>query len=196
MSDVKITGRSPSKVPSPLVEVATDRRTIVGNGTARFPLRAIQELHAVVHDTSLVGDGTTASPLSAQAALGFEAINGDVIPMAVGMTVAVKTANTVLRATASSQAFSEAIGLVSLGAGQTLPIRVQSAGPLELTAAQWMAVTEEGTPLVPTARYYLSTTPGLITTTPPSSSGTSLVQLGTALDSTVMILKILSPILN
>lgn len=143
-----------------------------------------------------IDEHDTALDALESAAAGFNATNGDTIPLIVGTPVAVSPVVGVRRGWALSQAQAEVVGLVLIGAAQTLQVRIQGTGPMELTAAQWIAVTDEHTALVPGARYYLSTTTGRITTTPPIAPGSCLTVLGSALTTTVLILQIAPYIVN
>lgn len=74
--------------------------------------------------------------------------------------------------------------------------RVQFAGPLTLTAAQWGAIVGNSIGpgptigLSPHTEYYLSTTPGQITSTPPSTPGEFVVPVGRALSDKTLLIRI------
>lgn len=120
----------------------------------------------------------------------FTMTNGDAVPLVPGMPVVSNTAAVLLRADASSEALSPVMGLVTVGADLTLSATVQTAGAVVLTTEQWDAVTGQVGGLQPGQRYYLDTSPGRITTTPPSAPGTSIAPIGRAASSTVLVIRI------
>ena len=58
------------------------------------------------------------------------------------------------------------------------------------------SIQEGFSALIPGSIYYLSTTPGLYTLTPPSASGTIVQEVGIAVSSTNLFVRISSPVLN
>jgi len=71
------------------------------------------------------------------------------------------------------------------GTGQML-----SSGQLTGTVSQWAAVTGNPAGLVPNAVYFLDVVLGKLTTTPPSADGQFICPIGTAISSTVFIIRI------
>lgn len=141
------------------------------------------------HDDAL--NALEAAGPSAQLAL-FSAPNGDSVILLPGMPLATAVAaGQVRRGDATSTATASILGLATTSADLTLPVVGQSDGKIELSTAQWDAVTGGSGGLVPGARYYLDVAPGMITTTPPSAPGTSVTALGRALSSTDLILHIM-----
>ncbi len=64
---------------------------------------------------------------------------------------------------------------------------IVAGGPLELSPAQWDAITGQVGGLVPGTVYYLSpTTPGIIQPTPPAAVGTFSVKIGQAITASLM----------
>jgi hypothetical protein len=71
---------------------------------------------------------------------------------------------------------------------------VQTSGIVELTAAQWAAVTGGGG-LVPGNLYFVSATvPGLLTATKPVAAGSFQARVGVALSTTELLLQLSSAI--
>jgi hypothetical protein len=98
-------------------------------------------------------------------------INGDLVPIVNGMPITIVGNNTAKRSSAASTAFSTVDGIVFVGAAQTLNMMVRAAGLLELATADWDLVTGGSGGLLPGVPYYLGTTPGSLTTTPPWQDG-------------------------
>jgi hypothetical protein len=71
---------------------------------------------------------------------------------------------------------------------------IQNAGVLVATTDEWDAVTDETGGLTEGARYYLSTTAGKLTVTPPTEVGEILASLGVAMDTTRLVINIQTPI--
>lgn len=117
---------------------------------------------------------------------GFEAPNGEVTPIVPGTPIALSGVFAI-RGIASSQALAGIVGVVSVGAGPTLPVTAIPGGPLELTHAEWDLVTGDVGGLVAGATYYLGLASGNLTTTPPSATGDLIAVLGTALDTNTLI---------
>lgn len=132
------------------------------------------------------------------APVGISAINGDSVELVPGTPVACGlTDGSVRRGWATSQAQSSILGLVLVGAAQTLEVRFVPDGALTLTTAQWDAVTGAAGGLTPGARYYLDDVEqGRFTTSPPTAPGTSIVAIGRALSEIVLVLHIQAYIVN
>jgi hypothetical protein len=121
----------------------------------------------------------------------FVGTNGDSVPLEVGMVVATFQGR-IVRACAASQAYASVQGFVLARADVNLPVQVQCSGALSLPSDIWNAVADDGETagLVPSARYYLSMTPGHMTTTPPSASGTYLTPLGRGITPTTFAMRV------
>jgi hypothetical protein len=98
-----------------------------------------------------------------------------------GQPVYVSSSNVAELADASAVATSQVLGLVLVGAFTSQPVVVLSEGRVE--QSDWTAATG-GTSLTAGSVYYLSTTGGQMTTTPPAGTGDVVVRLGIALTST------------
>lgn len=163
--------------------VWSDGVTIAGNGTRSAPLHALGGgAGSIVHDGTLRGDGTLASPLGTDPTI--ELTNGDVVPLVVGMPVAADSVipSTIKRANATSQALATVVGLVTTGAGATLQARIKALGVLQLATALWDVITGQTGGLSPGANYFLAPVAGMMTTTPPITAGQSLTRIGYAID--------------
>lgn len=123
--------------------------------------------------------------------IGFE--NADTVTIDAGMPVVV-FGEDAKRASAASFALAPVIGVVIQGAAPTLYIVVDPYGELALTTAQWDAVTGQSGGLTPSAIYYLGLAPGTLTTTPPSSSGQLVCQVGRAMSATSLFVSPQVPI--
>lgn len=166
MSNVTI-GQGGNPVPS-LQLVAVDNETIFGDGSGQRPL------------TTNGASGSTGLTRLAVLPGSHPFVQPGAVVRATG------TDDTVTLAFANATATAQGIGLVaSLGeAGVTYVYE----GPLTLTDAQWEAVNDQGTPLVPGAAYFLSAiNDGNITTTIVGENDTPLVQVGVAINSDTML---------
>jgi hypothetical protein len=114
------------------------------------------------------------------------AANGDTVPLIPGMPVA-SAGDMIVRACATSEALANVIGIVASVADPTLVTQYIPIDLAFLTQAAWNLVTGGISGLTPGAYYYLSNTPGMLTTTAPSLSGTYLVKVGKAVTSTGML---------
>lgn len=94
------------------------------------------------------------------------------------------------RAVNNNYGRSKPIGLVSVLALPTLSTAVAIDGWLTLTAAQWDAVTGDSGGLIPGAEYFVDSTPGTLTTTPPTSSGSVVASVGHAVGTLNMRVRI------
>lgn len=99
----------------------------------------------------------------------------------VGQPVYVTGNNTVNLADASAEATANAIGLVILAASANQATIVRTEG--EVSQANWTAVIGSAA-LTPGATYYLGTTPGTMSTTPPSVDTQVVVRCGIAVTTT------------
>jgi len=98
--------------------------------------------------------------------------------MVTGQPVYLSSSNTVNLADATLFATANAIGLVSVGGSANDTVAVQTDGAVYQD--DWTAVI--GTANLTPGLYYLDTTAGLMSTTPPSADGNVVVSLGTALN--------------
>lgn len=133
---------------------------------------------------SVVDDG----PTSAQLAY-YVGPNGDTVPLVLGMPITC-VGGQLMRANAGSQAHARVVGLVIIAADITLLARVQVAGNVTLGPLTWADIVEEPGGLIPSALYWLSTTPGKITATPPTALGTLVAPLGMAMSPLVFSLNL------
>jgi hypothetical protein len=125
----------------------------------------------------------------------FSAPNGETSSMIPGQVVSTFN-NSVSFARASSELAASVQGLVVGGAGPTLPVRVQCAGAVELTEAEWDAASGSSGGLVPGARYYLDVAAGRMTAVAPTAPGTFVTALGRAITSTLFVLRVCAYIQN
>lgn len=169
MSSVSITrGGRPVDVKS---MASADQETIVGNGSTELPFRAAS------------GSGLTAT---------FDAVSGFGVPHP-GLFVSALPDNEIILGDASSAGIlpegaspSEIIGVITRVTDGLA--RVQVGGIVELDLASWDLATGGTGGLDRGQVYYLAAQPGgKITTSPPSGSNESVVQLGVALNPTTMI---------
>jgi hypothetical protein len=124
----------------------------------------------------------------------INAVNGDSSPLVAGMPVVLVGA-LLKRANASSVGLSAVIGIVFQNAGLALPANVIAGGPCTLTTAQWDAITGQSGGLTPSATYWLGTSVGTMSTSPPSVAGQSVCVIGRALSATALQVALQAPIL-
>lgn len=174
MTDVVIR-RTSSPVDS-LAMASTDQQTVLGNGTAEFPLRLGPTSGGSAGAT---GDTQFVAQFSGTRVLGAPAYVTGGVP-----TVGISQVGP---ASAASSGLAEVVGVVSaLQVGAAVTVRV--VGEVELTTSQWDAVTGQSGGLTPGRVYYLSTVAGHLTTTAPSAGGTFRVAVGTAISATRLLL--------
>jgi len=105
------------------------------------------------------------------------------------------TSGEAVKAQANAAATANCAGLCRFSAAAGDRAVVQYGDVLELTTAQWDAVTGGSGGLTPNARYYVSSaTAGLITATPPVSEGTFVSPVGLALSATELLVTFAAPI--
>jgi hypothetical protein len=107
--------------------------------------------------------------------------------MNVGQPVYVTAADTVNLSDASSNLTSNAVGLAATDAGSGESVVVFTDGPID--QADWTAVIGT-TLLTPGVQYYLDTTAGQMSTSPPTVNGQVVVRMGTALTTTVFDIEV------
>jgi hypothetical protein len=105
----------------------------------------------------------------------------------VGQPVYVSGDNLVSLADASALATSHVLGFATTDATANQNVTVYSDGSVE--RADWTSIAGTAN-LVPGAVYYLSTTAGQITVTPPTGDGDHVVRCGSALNTTVLDIEI------
>lgn len=122
----------------------------------------------------------------------YEAENKDSVTLNAGQPVATHSSGTgVVRANATDNS-KPACGLVKTGSAAAVASKIQTDGLL--TLADWTNATGT-TALSAGARYYLSATVGLLTTTPPSSTGNVVQLVGKAVSLDTLRLEIEEEIL-
>lgn len=95
-----------------------------------------------------------------------------------GQPVYISDGSTINLANADTPSTAIVLGLVSIGATATNTATVLSEGSINLS--DWTAIVGT-TNLIPGSVYYLSTTDGQMTVTPPTSNSDAVVRLGIAL---------------
>jgi hypothetical protein len=178
-----ITGTSPA---DSLSMVSADQRTVLGNGTPRNRLR--------IGSISGGSAGETGSTKFLAELPG--AVVGSVVVVDTSPPIFVGLAALAL-ADASSSSTIQVVGVVSeLQAGNA--VTVQTSNKVELTEAQWNVIKGGSGGLVQGAAYYLNaSTAGHLTATVPTAPGTFVVQVGIAVNSTILLLSITNdPIAN
>jgi hypothetical protein len=99
--------------------------------------------------------------------------------------------NDVRRTNATSLAAATVIGLcLSASVSNGAAAIVQTDGTFKATTTQWDAVTGGSGGLTIGSRYYVSATPGELTTTAPSTIGQIVAQVGKAISSTELLIEI------
>ena len=113
-----------------------------------------------------------------------------------GNPVYQSAAGTVNKGRANAAGTSRITGLTTTGIASAATGTVQSGGVLALTTAEWDAITGGSGGLTFNTVYFLSAaTAGLLTSTAPSTVGQLIVEIGTALSTTEMLIDIKAPIL-
>lgn len=161
--------------PLNVAEVASDGVTIAGNGTRADPLRTISGGRAMLTATLPNGSGVRLLP-------------GQPVTTIMGMA-------RLASAAPGSASLATVSGIVIIAADPTLPVSFATTGALSLEPEVWDAVTGDVGGLIPDATYYLDTTAGRLTTTPPVMLGASLVEVGRAFSVSVMAIATLIPVL-
>jgi hypothetical protein len=119
--------------------------------------------------------------------------NNEIAAVVIGAPVYVSGNDVFLKARANAAATTRAVGLVAVspsiaaaGSGA-----VALSGPLLATTAQWDAVTGQVGGLTAGTQYFLDpSTSGKLTTTAPSAGGQYVASIGTAIDTTTMMITI------
>lgn len=121
-------------------------------------------------------------------------VNGESTPLTAGKIVYISTNNTVKLANADGITTKNAFGIVAEPTIESgVSGMIQTNGQISNTTTAWDAITGTTGGLTAGTSYYLSnSTPGLITSIPPTSGW--IVKIGTAVSSTVLDLHISQPI--
>lgn len=126
----------------------------------------------------------------------FAFVNDEAGSVVCGMPIYADAAGGAKKGIATGVATAKLIGLVaSVTVATTASGQAQAEGIMSLTTAQWDAVTGLSGGLTFNTTYYLDTTAGKITATAPSTPGQTVVEIGTALSTTDLDIRLTSPIL-
>lgn len=111
--------------------------------------------------------------------------NGSGATITRGTPVRAQSATDFRRALATSVDNAEVVGFcVTVSAANGANFLCQTDGVVEATTSEWDAVTGGSGGLTAGSDYFLSVSPGQMSTTPPSSDGQVVVKLGRALSTT------------
>jgi hypothetical protein len=124
-------------------------------------------------------------------------MNGNASSITIGQAVYVEAAGSVDLAQANASSTVEILGLVkSTSIAAAASGSIQTDGILTATTVQWDAVTGGTGGLTAGSIYYLDPdTPGLLTTTAPTTAADYVVRVGLALSTTDMDITVSEPIL-
>jgi hypothetical protein len=126
----------------------------------------------------------------------YNPIAGDTFPPGTPVCQSQDADGTVLPADASDADTAYVTG-IAVGTGvEGGSVHVQSGSPMTLTTAEWDAITGGSGGLTRGAPYYLSTTTGRITTTPPVGSGNFVTPIGIATSATDLVIQLGFPAEN
>lgn len=143
-----------------------------------------------VATTRLVVEVNPSTTLAA-ATIGMQAENRDTVSLPAGAIVAMHSSGTgIVRASAVDNT-RPAVGIIPTARSTSEVGIVQTDGTLELN--NWTAVVGAVT-LAANANYYLSTTPGQLTTTIPQGAGRIVQSVGKAVTPTTLDISITNPI--
>lgn len=123
--------------------------------------------------------------------------NADSVTLPIATPVYAFGAASVKRGRANAAGTSTIVGLYyTTSVAASSAGLVVSSGSLTATTGQWDAVASTTGGLTPGVTYFLDpATPGKVTSTVPTTAGFTLVRIGTAVSSTIMVLRIGPPIL-
>lgn len=156
--------------------VATDQRTVFGDGSSENPLHTTGGgTREVFADHAPIDIGT---PVCLGDSLSTEA------------TLRGAQANSLSTAAPNAFAFGLVVESPETGTGDVV---VQTSGPVTLTPDEWNNITGSPT-LVPGEVYYLSPAASALTDTRPSTSGQYVTVLGYAKNRTTLILQPSAPL--
>lgn len=156
---------------SSLSQVSADQTTIVGNGTNINPLRAGIGGPTFVAD--FISGGQQPGP-----ALG--------VPVVVVSTTPTVGITSVSAGSSGIGSDAHVVGLVVAIDGET--VTIQHTGLVILTEDEWDEVTQGSGGLSVADPYFLDVVIGKLTTAPPADPGSSVSQVGIALNSTTILL--------
>ncbi len=124
----------------------------------------------------------------------FTAINDSSAALVPGDVVYMVAADGKLKLADSDVAAAAAlkipVGMVKIGGADGVSVTVQFCGKLTLTLAQWDVVGTDANGLDPGAKYFLSGTPGEITTVIPNTVGDVLFVIGVAISATTLLVRL------
>ena len=124
--------------------------------------------------------------------------NADSVSIVICAPVYMSAAGSFKRAQANATGTKDVVGLVitSPSVAAAAQGTFTMDGLITATTAQWDAVTGQTGGLTATSRYYLDpSNPGKLTTTPPSTVGQYVAEIGIAFNTTDLKINILTPIL-
>jgi hypothetical protein len=124
-----------------------------------------------------------------------QVINSDVVTLLPGMPVIAVGPNAIARASAASSGLAAVDGIAFSIAAVATACMMRGQGRIDLSTAEWDAVTGEIGGLFPTARYYLGLVPGTLTSAPPFAIGQSVCLIGKAFSPQSLIIELAPPIL-
>jgi hypothetical protein len=137
--------------------------------------------------SQLPAGDTLNAPVSAPETLSQTAAS----TMIAGQVVYNNSADSIEKAKADASGTSKPVGMCQAAITAAASGNIVVNGVLTLTTAQWDALAGTTGGLAAGTVYYLSpTTPGLITSTPPSTIGQFLVELGMAISTTELKVQI------
>lgn len=124
--------------------------------------------------------------------VGFESENKDSVTLAAGVPVAAVVGGSGVRRARAASAGYECCGLASESFNVGFAALVLVGGTL--TLPDWSAVTGSVS-LTAGLPYYLSTTAGMLTSSPPSVSGQRVQQVGVAVSPDTLLIEVTQPVL-
>ncbi len=176
--DVKIIGGG-NGFPDVLAIASTDQETILGSGTLLDPLRSSSVLGSLL--------ALYADPFVPIAVIGSPVSVTDDDPGAFVTAVALSAGGHQVIANPNS------IGIIVDDPGDG-SVRVQTAGEVTLTTAEWDVITQGSGGLTTGSVYYLAfgfNVFGRLTTTQSTTPGTFIAPIGNALSSTTLLLGVI-----
>lgn len=117
----------------------------------------------------------------------FSATNKSGVTLLAGTVAASHSSGVGVVGASAQNDTKPAIGIVTANAADLAAASIQTSGPL--TLANWSNSTGSAT-LSANATYWLSTTTGLLTTTPPTTPGNTIQIVGRAVSTDTMIVDI------
>lgn len=123
----------------------------------------------------------------------LSAVNDQGGPVLAGHIVYMKNDGTIALAdsdTAVAAALKIPVGMLKSGVADGISVKLVFMGRLTLTTAEWDAVGTDANGLDPGAKYFLSGTPGNITTVVPNTAGDTLFVIGVAISATTMLVRL------